>query len=335
MDANGGWRDEDGHEDDDPDYNLERYDESDAEVEQEEEEDDGELAREAVDTALAWIARVRERERARERAEALADQLAEADADDDDDDADEHSGPFGRGMQWFHLPHLQGTPAARRGHSATLVPYSVLCGAASASTAPLPPLPTTNVTTTTRTASLDFMSLIERRICEEQRAKRDRALIAERAAARQWKRRRREMAEDEVERVSRQVRCGDRMVVFGGNHGRTYMNDLRVLDVEFEGKPVLRWHAIARQDDGDHVTGYPLGSPCLMLEARDYKEPPHHRKWPAPRAHHTATLVGQTIWIFGGVSSLAFRCGTREWGRALRSRFNTDTSCSILQGRDE
>jgi hypothetical protein len=100
------------------------------------------------------------------------------------------------------------------------------------------------------------MSLIERRICEEQRAKRDRALIAERATARQWKRRRREMAEDEVERVSRQVRCGDRVVVFGGNHMRTYMNDLHVLDVEFEGKPVLRWHAIARQDDGDHVTGY-------------------------------------------------------------------------------
>lgn len=91
--------------------------------------------------------------------------------------------------------------------------------------------------------------------------------------------------EDEVERVSRQARCGDRVVVFGGNHGRTYMNDLHVLDVEFEGKPVLRWHAIARQADDDHATG----------------------KWPAPRAHHTATLVGQTIWIFGGLSSLAFR----------------------------
>jgi hypothetical protein len=167
--------------------------------------------------------------------------------------------------------------------------------------------------TTTRTASLDFMSLIERRICEEQRAKRDRALTAERAAARQWKRRRREMVEDEVERVSRQARCGDRVVVFGGNHGRTYMNDLHVLDVEFEGKPVLRWHAIARQAGDDHATGY-LGSPCLMLKhVTVWAHEPPHRKWPAPRAHHTATLVGQTIWIFGGLSSLAFRCGTREW----------------------
>jgi hypothetical protein len=46
--------------------------------------------------------------------------------------------------------------------------------------------------------------------------------------------------------VMLQARSGDKLVVFGGNSRRRFMDDLYVLDVEFEGKPMLRWHPITQ-----------------------------------------------------------------------------------------
>jgi hypothetical protein len=98
---------------------------------------------------------------------------------------------------------------------------------------------------------LDFMSLMERRICEERLARLHRTLTTESAEEGRRKRRRREMVAEEVERVMLQARSGDKLVVFGGNSRRRFMNDLYVLDVEFEGKPMLRWHPITQAADAN------------------------------------------------------------------------------------